>query len=213
MSWFGSIWSIAWFLSLFHILYIFIYIPKIRKTILYSIVTIVIILSVMPFAWARFIPFFYILPLIIWLWLSGKYRKLYLSLMLLLFVINIVLYIASYEWRYYLRNGSQNIVTEYYIKHHDIQLIWYNPWSTQNLWKNRASDMTQNELYHVPYSIPIMNLSETLKYCTLGHIDQLFNLWIRIFDIFSPLVVNCWNNYYLIRTRWYIYQDYLIWKK
>lgn len=212
MSWFGSIWSITLFLSLFHILYIFMYNPKTRKTILYSTATVVIILSVMPFAWARFIPFLYMVPFIIWLWFLGKYRRFYLGLMTFLFTINIILYIASYEWRYYIRNGTQNMVTEYYIKHHDIQIIWYNPWSTQNLSKNRASDLTQKELYHVSYTIPLMNLSETLKYCNTEHIDQLFNLWIRTFDIFSPLVVDCGNGYYLIRTRWYIYQDYLIWK-
>ena len=205
IAWFGSIWWIIFLISLCQIPYIFYIRKDARIMILISMATLFAILILMPFAWARFIPFLYPIPLCIYYFLPSKiYKKIYLSVIATLFICNLILYIGSYQGRYYLVNGIHNALTEYYIKQHDIRIIWYYPGKWQIQKAARPSDTTQNEVYHLNYSIPII----THLPCSEKYIDMLFNI-----GLFHPLVIDCGNGNYLIRTRGYLYRDLLLGKR
>lgn len=210
MSWFWTVWSILLCISLLTLPFIFV---KYRKIIVIAWLTIIGILLFMPFAWARFIPFLYLVPLLIWMWISRRYRNYYMFLAYVLLGINLVFYVWSYYWRYYFHNWIQNVVTEYYIKKNDIWIIGYFPWKTQNSDKKRISDYTQNELYHLDDPIPLITYSAIQNHCSEENVEELFNKWDKVFDILRPLVVECDENTMLIRTRGYIYRDYFLAKK
>lgn len=213
MSGFGSLWSIVFFITILHSIFLFFFSKKYRCILLSIFLTSFAILIFMPFAWARFIPFFYLFPFLISIWLRWKYRKYYTIFILSIFILNTVLYVGSYYGRYYFHNSIQNVITEYYLKRNALEIIWYYPWKNQDTKKMRISDMTQNELYHLKYEIPVIWSDEISSHCSENNIDELFNIWSGLFDVLTPLVVECDNDYRLVRTRGYIYHDFFLAKR